>query len=422
MAELTSRRSSLYFGYPCSVDAGVDPVEYTEKIIDLCRELEKTQQDTQRLREDLVRLIPGCSMNSTYEQLIKNAGELRKSWGYAVYEDKTMMESDMHLVAKCSVGKGFIEQAINKYLVVIEEFRDEHITNVQAFLSCISPAQDGTIRFLCLCGHGLSEKAADNLRSHPADDGTKKSTVWDWYLYDCKDPEGMNQEASEITMKARKGDVAVFSSGLLTPEWVVAKLGDCEDNLRSRKEMVQNTIVIVIDACYSGMWRTRMQQCLTTKPLDFTRVILQTSCGEDEVSYGCYFMPVFCALQDDNTRTKILEAYKTPNSLQGKVDELFDHESQAQTPTVYDSSGAVNRDGLPVCESFHFVNNADFLTFCLKYLTVSSLENARGIPDDDLDSFFNSFQFGESPEIRCFKLTKHSSGSPMAFFLMPFAL
>ena len=301
-----------------------------------------------------------------------------------------MMESDMHLVVKCSVGKGFSKTLINEYLVVIKEFRDEQIEKVKTFLSHIPYPQDCTIRFLCLCGHGLSEEDADDLRSHPADDDTKKSTEWPWDLYDCENANGMNQKASKMTMKARKGDIVVFSSGLLTPEWVVAKLGDCEKNLRSRKEMVQNTIVIVIDACYSGMWKTRMQQCLTTKPLEFTRVILQTSCVEAEVSYGYCFIPVFCALQDAETRTKILEAYdNNPNSLQGKVDELFDREPQ--TPTVYDSSGAVNRVGLPVCESFHFVSNADFLTFCLKYLTISSLENSRGIPDDDLDSFFNSF-------------------------------
>ena len=224
-----------------------------------------------------------------------------------------------------------------------------------------------------------------------------------------------------MTSKAQKGDIVVFSIGFLTPEWVTEILKNYEKDLTSQKEVVQNTIVIVIDACYSGTWKTRMQQCLNAKPLDFTRIILQTSCGEDEVSYGYYFMPVFCALQDPKTRTEVMEAYKNnPDSLQGKTDELSD--CTPQTPTIYDSSGASNGNELPVChcESLWFINNSNFLTFCHKYLAIASLEEAiaREIPDDELDSFFKSFGSREFPEICCLKLKRHSSGTLQAFFLM----
>ena len=245
----------------------------------------------------------------------------RKPWGYACYEDKTMMEGDMKLVAKCSDEMDFSAHIVNApegvNLRVIDAFLNEHIKSVKVFLHRIPDPQNNTIRFLCLCGHGLSKEAADDLHSRPVDDGTKKSAVWPWELCSCR--ETMEQEASFMTLNAEKGDIVVFSSGFLTPEWVIAKLKDCEKDLRSRilkgiklsnceeelRSKVQNTIVIVIDACYSGMWKTRMQKNLTAKSLEFTRVILQTSCSEDEVSYGCCFIPVFCALQDDNTHTKV---------------------------------------------------------------------------------------------------------------------
>lgn len=126
-------------------------------------------------------------------------------------------------------------------------------------------------------------------------------------------------------------------------------------------------------------------------------------------------MLVFCAFQERATRADILKAYDNPNSLQDKIEELCDF---MQTPTVYDSHGAANGDELPVCESFHFFNDANFLTFCLKYLAISSLKEARGIPDHELPSFFDSFTNGPLPTIHCFKLKRHSSGKPLAFFLM----
>ena len=89
-----------------------------------------------------------------------------------------------------------------------------------------------------------------------------------------------------MTRNTQKGNTVVFSSGLLTPEWVIERLRCCEEDLTSQAKVVQNIIVIVIDACYSGTytWKTRMQQHLNNDPLKFTCVILQMSCGEDEVS------------------------------------------------------------------------------------------------------------------------------------------
>ena len=415
---------SLYLGYPCSVDAGVDPVEYTKAIIERIRLLR--EETGQQLRGQLWRLCGiGSRSRPTNKELIEKAEELRESWGYAVYEDTTMMKGDMDLIAKCSYEMGFNAHDVNEVLnfKVIEELDNERIQDVQLFLSHIPDPQDGTIRFLCICGHGLSEAAAVDLHDHPPDDDTKKSTVWPWDFRNCENQYGMNQKASEMATSARKGDIVVFSSGLLTPEWVVKKLrecekdlrlwilkgmklGDCEEELRSK---VQNTIVIVIDACYSGVWKTRMQQCLTTETLEFTRVILQTSCGENEVSYGHYFMPVFCALQDGSQRTELLESMK--ENAVNEIGLLYD-----QNPTFYDSNDSLNRP-----KQFFFIDDQNVFEHCRKFLSVQDWIALRGIPSEDFSDFFKSFSPNSPhpPNIECFRLaTMKINNSPMAFFLI----
>ena len=262
--------------------------------------------------------------------------------------------------------------------------------------------------FFCLCGHGLSEEAATNLRDNPADDTTKKSREWTWDFRDCENLNGMNQKASDMILQAHKGDIIVFDSGLLTPQWVVKKLRGCEENLRSQKKPVQNTIVIVIDACYSGNWKTRMQRCLTDEPLQFTRVILQTSCGEDEVSYGGCFMPVFCALQDDKKCNTLLLLYENKEFVD-RIGLLYD-----QTPTFYDSKYRLNCP-----KEFYFPDNPSFFEFCRKCLTIQNWTATRGIPSKKYSDFKSFSSNSNHPKIYCFRLTTmKKNNSPMAFFLI----
>ena len=54
----------------------------------------------------------------------------------------------------------------------------------------------------------------------------------------------------------------MFSSGLLTPEWVISVLQEAELQHHSN-----NTNVIVVDACYSGTWVGRMKVELEKAPL-----------------------------------------------------------------------------------------------------------------------------------------------------------
>ena len=412
MAAQVNGVSSLYLAYPCSVDAGVDPVEYTNMIIRRIEDKEKRgdKPAAETLRKELDRILSGCSNN---EERVANAKKLRDSWGHAVHEDKTMMEDDMNEVAERSEKMGLLQHGINtpvevndeflEPVRVIDEFLDEHIHDIQAFLKCISNPQNGTTRFLYLCGHGLSEEVATELRGNLADDVTKKSRVWPWELCSCE--ETMNRLPSDITGKAQKGDIVVFSSGLLTPEWVMEKLQEYEKD----PNKVENTIIIVIDACYSGTWITRIQECLTKQPLEYTRVIVQTSCGEDEVSYGHCFTPVFCALQDTGKRTELEGLYEKDKDAMEEIG-LF-HE---QTPIIYDSQ---KNPKFP--NSFYFIDDVEFFNFCRKYFTIQNRDTSRSIPPEEYSDFFASFSSDHPPKIHCFRLNRmKKNDSPLAFFLI----
>ena len=85
----------------------------------------------------------------------------------------------------------------------------------------------------------------------------------------------------------------MFSSGLLTPEWIISVLQEAE---LQQQNQIDNSILIVIDACYSGTWVGRMRTALNKNPLKYTRILLQTSCGPDEEAYGLSFTPRFVNL------------------------------------------------------------------------------------------------------------------------------
>ena len=122
-------RSSLCLGYPCSVDAAVDPVEFVEAMIKRIKRLEEPggeQINTQQhLRKTLYEFIPGSSMDSNDEELIKKA----------VFKDMTMMKGDMKLVCELSKKMDFKPSDVNTFMSVIDGIDNERIRNVKAFLT-----------------------------------------------------------------------------------------------------------------------------------------------------------------------------------------------------------------------------------------------------------------------------------------------
>ena len=287
---------------------------------------------------------------------------------------------------------------------LIDEFGQERISEVRTFLAF--KRRDADVQILYLIGHGLSQLMADQLRANPANDASKKSARWRWPLKDCENVNGLGILPSKVTSEAQRGNLVVFSSGFLSPEWVVEQL--------RKRDTCDNTIVIVIDSCYSGSWKTRISKSLSQSPLRHTRVLLQTASGPDEEAYGYFFTPLFCALQD-----------VSPVDID-EVNKVQDSPVALQNPMFYDSKPDVRHPDSPTVNvkiaglCFRFFNQHDFFRkFAYHYASrVFDAEPARGIPASDLSLFFESFGTA-SIKIFCFKLKKHrKSGTPMAFFLI----
>ena len=223
----------------------------------------REQDAAQQLCEGLCKLIPGSSIKDSNEQLCEMAEKL-KSPGVMLFMKMIMMHDDMRLFAKCSDKMGFSVHGLNKdaKLRVIKEFQDKHITDFKAFLNQ-SHKKIATVQFLCLCGHGLTEETAVELHNNPADYGTKRSPVWAWELCSCEKVDGMNKLPSVMIQDTRKGETVVFSSGLLTPEWVVEKLRGYEDNLRSWNNTVNNTRTLSLSLMHAIFWEVENKNAMT---------------------------------------------------------------------------------------------------------------------------------------------------------------
>lgn len=381
------------------MDAYSDPVDYALELF--------ARRSVPRLMQDLCNLL-GCERQdvTSKEEVKTRAERLREKWKYTVSRDDTYMASDHDIVVE-SWPRLRIPY---RYITIVREFRNERITDVRTFLSSRQSVSNREVQMLYLIGHGLSEKNAGLLRDNPADDKLRRSTQWKWDLLDCEDSAGRGALPSEVTGKAKKGNLVIFSSGFLSPEWVVELLRQRDDKYGS-----ENTIVIVIDSCYSGSWKDEISASLDKSPLQNTRVLLQTASGPDEEAYGYYFTPLFRDLQD------------VPLADIAEIDkaDLCDSPEVLQSPQFYDSNpcGYDPNLGLPtvdveICGSrFRFFNQPNFFRKFAHRCVSRVFSEARGIPDSDLSAFFKAFRT-ESIDILCFKLKKHSSGKPLAFFLI----
>ncbi len=109
---------------------------------------------------------------------------------------------------------------------------DTKIQNLSSFLQ--SKPHKNEVRILCIIGHGISEEQAKQLNENPPafdnnqckDSRKMKSCRWKWPLTNCNGKEGLGKgyTARSVCENARKGDIVVFESGFLTPEWIVEQL------------------------------------------------------------------------------------------------------------------------------------------------------------------------------------------------------
>ena len=401
----TSIGEALYLGYPCSVDAGVDPVQTLNRY----RSEYRYSSEFKNRLHDLFCHILNFPNSISHDELVRRSQRLRDWRGYATAQDSTMMLQDVEVVEQYIKELGFQMHPLNRFLKVINEVDNEHITDIRGFLTSVGQ----TVKFLYLSGHGLPETVALALTECPADNKTNKSVVWPWDL--CRCYETMGKMPYEITSQAKKGDIVVFSSGFLTPEWVIDRIKESEGHGK------RNTVIIVIDACFSGCWRDRIATKLKYCALRYAHILVQTSCNRNEVSYGDFFTPLFCWLQRNGKQFKdeaskwITRCYKNLRI-------------EGQSPTFFDSKAQHNKISDPVvrhdCDdkSFYFFNNPYIFYNAASSMCLHRSRNlTRGIPSNRIYHFFNSIvnNLPKKPKIVSCKLnTMHKNGTPLALFLV----
>ena len=154
---------------------------------------------------------------------------------------------------------------------VVEEKGEEHVSTLRNFLE----TPHAEVQVVFISGHGLS----------------KRPREWNdtWNFSGCRaNTSGLPNKVKE---RASRGDIHVFSCGLLSPYW----LNEC---LQTREEKrVNSTVVLILDSCYSGSWIKVLDEQLKENRLNHTKLIIQASCKSDQVAKGDFFVPLWIKLQ-----------------------------------------------------------------------------------------------------------------------------
>lgn len=386
---------SRCFAYPCSVDSGVTDKEMLRYIKTLYNNGNKVYA-----KKKIIEVIPE----------LKGVDVFAKGWDEDKLEN-SFQESEIgkyfHKVGTVPIDSTMMGQDYDMFIDFlkclplsshfINDDRYTHIQDISSFLQ--REPNEKEVRILCIIGHGISEEQAKLLKENPpafdndqcTDSSKMESCRWKWPLINCNDRDGLGKgyTARSVCENAKKGDVVVFASGFLTPEWIVEQLRKRE--LKKVNGKIPFTLVLLVDSCYSGEWTKRIADLLEHGKLNYTRLVVQTSCAADEGSYGQCFIPYWCAMQNENERDEEKWEYS---------DET---QNCKQTPTLYDSD---HKDGDGV--GLKFFTRGQSLQYKFNY-TVN-----RGAHKD----FINTFSHGDGT-IHSYKLKHYKKdGTPMAFFLV----
>ncbi len=387
------------FGYPCSVDSGVTYEEFLLYIKRLYNKGRTGLDQEVYAKKKIIEVIPELKDDDVFAmgwdkleesfQQSKKGKFLREVETFPI--DSTMMCQDYNMFT----GTGFLKCSLES--CVIDDSYNTQIQNISSFLQ-IKP-EENEVRILCIIGHGLSQQQAKLLNENPPefdnkeckDSSKMKSCCWKWSLSNCNDGEGLGKgyTARSVCENAKKGDVVVFASGFLTPEWIVEQLRKREKNKDSGK--IPFTLVLLVDSCYSGVWTERIKTKLKLDGFQNTRLVVQTSCAADEESYGRYFIPLWCALQKESNQSNQKEY----------AEEELDFK---QTSTYYDSYDSEPIEGLKFFPTGHLLRQ--------KFRDCTD-EQSRAIGNGLLKEICQG-----KGEILSYKLKRHRNGTPQAFFLV----
>ncbi len=290
------------YAYPCSVDNGVGGehlLSYIKK-----KYVHNGRVESYSKWEHLVPDI-GDKVIKGWDEVkieIERSDRYTKLCeGKTNFVDKTSMKKDFDTFMNSSIVSEQTE--LHPYADVITELHNTQLKSLSQFLQ----EKSDEIKILCLIGHGISEEIARLISETPPDyDGTSCTVPSEanmtnpfvyWPLINCDGKEGLGEgyTAKSVCKNAKKGDIGVFASGFLTPEWIIEQLRKREANPVNGS--LPSTLVLLVDSCYSGVWIDRIRSTLGKEKLNNTRVVVQTSCKADKTCQGECFIPPWVELQ-----------------------------------------------------------------------------------------------------------------------------
>ncbi len=270
------------------MDTSKDLVGYIKKIYDCGRNASDKDHYAKRIITAVPELGGKCVLAMEWKQLEKSVLESATgklySTGETFLSDLTMMQPDYDMFTQSP------KVSLQCYTCFVDDSCNTQLRSLSSFLQ--SPPNKSEVRILCIIGHGLSTEQAKTLNNNPPEfdneeckDKEKMEThSWMWALTFCDNEEGLGEgyTARSVCENAEKGDIVVFESGFLTPEWIVEQLRKRELNLTNGK--IPFTLVLLVDSCYSGVWTERIKKVLSIRGFQNTRLVVQTSCAADEES------------------------------------------------------------------------------------------------------------------------------------------
>lgn len=377
------------YTYPCNHDMHRLTVKCVVKFIKCHYDLghkPTTSDDTKESIEkrlhlilhDIPDLLERPILDMPWDELKMYVEKFGEGFKGEVEMYKSMKKNDFEMIT-CLKNVDLV------YSWYVEKSKKKRVGNMRTFLRR-NPSSPNEVRILCIIGNSLSDEQAKMLREEPTDDDEMTSKNWKWKLSGCNGSKGLGKgyTANTVCANAQKGDIVAYSDGFIAPEWVVEQL-----RKRESKSKIPFTLVLLVDACYSGAWKKRIECELEKKKFQNTRLVVQTSCDENEESYSEYFIPLWCDLQKDSIEVA-----------DDRDDEI---ESKCmQTPTFFDSESK-NGEGLGL----------KFFTCkeqCIRFKCKASKDNCRAVA-----KFFAS----NEGKIISYRLKHHKGrNTPMAFFLV----
>ena len=274
------------FGYPCSLDGGYSSSALIAHILYRRAEAE-THGDSGTAAKlvESARARVGADVNIDDPKALAAAVAECDKRTQMKFDDKTDMAQDVR------VYEEMFDTMQGSPVLVFSNLASEFASNEHA-KSCLGRIKVGPMMSaVVLVGHGLTVGTLELLhaQSQSADEPGgvglglfKMSSASE--LAELVGATGSKLETMRFVFdNATAGSVNVFDSGLITPHLVLQAL--YQRDAATLQAEQRSTVVLLVDACYSGAWCEHFNAQLQATPLRALQLVLQTACAAEECSY-----------------------------------------------------------------------------------------------------------------------------------------